>query len=81
MAEKVCPVCNAMFGVQYVCPACGAMMVDNGAVTDFIGPYSPYSSHDGPGCSISQDSEGCVHLFFCPVCGRDMQKEIPTLKI
>ena len=45
-------------------------MRDDGPVTDYYGPYSPYFN-------LEFESHVCHHLFACPECGQDMVVGIP----
>ncbi|MGQ9823941.1 MAG: hypothetical protein ACUVSK_02915, partial [Desulfotomaculales bacterium] len=48
---------------------CGSKMKDTNPVSDYYGPYSPYS---GAGRTFSF----CLHLFTCPACGKDRRVKI-----
>ncbi len=61
--STMCPACNGIIGSHPSC-RCGTEMTDSGPVSDYYGPYSPYS-----GAGFAQ--RNCVHLFTCPACGRD----------
>ncbi len=71
--ETACVLCNAMETLSPGC-TCGAIMQDNGPVTDFAGPYSPYFH-------IGFASSHCPHLFTCPACGKDRVITVPLLRI
>ncbi|WP_371381490.1 hypothetical protein [Sporomusa aerivorans] len=68
--ENVCPLCNAMEKVEEACPSCGEIMLDGGAVNNYLGPYSPYAEND---FLPFQTDRYCIHLLYCPVCGYDTQ--------
>lgn len=63
--SKICPLCNSIYNVKKTCN-CGAEMQDTGPAADYNGPYSPYFN-------LAFEEPVCVHLFSCPVCGRDRQ--------
>ncbi|MGB9803800.1 hypothetical protein [Desulfofundulus sp.] len=67
-----CPLCNGIYTEQQIC-TCGATMKDAGLVTDYYGPYSPYFN-------LSFEDPICLHLFSCPVCGRELQVAVPITK-
>lgn len=64
-----CALCNTLVTVTPPC-SCGETMLDQGPVTDYMGPYSPYYN-----TSFTQTR--CHHLFSCPSCGRDQVIPIP----
>ncbi|MDU2065872.1 MAG: hypothetical protein E6713_13690 [Sporomusaceae bacterium] len=67
--ETFCSLCNGIESKLVTCDYCGQIMVNQGRLVDYYGPYSPYTS---------QDSEGsCVHLFYCPYCRNDQRIAIP----
>ncbi len=76
--EKVCPLCNALQTITETCPRCGASLVDGGALSGYLGPYSPYMDVQGlPFCS-----EGyCVHLVYCPTCEYDTRLPLARVTI
>ena len=57
-----CPVCNGFYNLELACP-CGSALEDMGRLADFIGPYSPYQD--------LVTASDCVHLYYCPACGKD----------
>ncbi|MBP2662435.1 MAG: hypothetical protein H6Q71_383 [Firmicutes bacterium] len=71
--EKVCPLCNVLQLITEKCPRCGASLVDGGAVSAYMGPYSPYmDTQDLP----FQSENYCLHLLYCPVCQYDTRSAV-----
>lgn len=65
--ETVCPLCNGLSSLNAVCSLCGHLLTDGGALTDYVGPYSPYELTP----KTSNNRTQCVHLMACPNCGND----------
>ncbi len=63
--EHVCPLCNGLSRFHAACTRCGDPLEDAGAVSDYVGPYSPYELTP----RLEQQSDQCVHLLHCPACG------------
>lgn len=69
--EKICPVCNGLQNLAIHCPRCGLIMAEEGSITDFLGPYSPYFDRDLLELNNNLLVEGpdpCVHLLTCANC-------------
>lgn len=80
-----CPACNGLSELRQSCPDCGAEMEDMGAVSDYLGPYSPYEDREllestGPD-TLEPDWGECIHLMSCPNCGRDKRRSVETVTI
>lgn len=60
---KVCPLCNDIREVTVIC-LCGEKMRDSGLVSDYYGPYSPYSY-------VDFEDLFCCHIFTCFWCGKN----------
>lgn len=82
--KGICPACNGLTTLQTACPFCGESMLDQGSVSEYYGPYSPYVEEDTLTLlnlwtpkDLEQSSEGedcpipCIHLLACPRCGWD----------
>ncbi|NLK20670.1 MAG: hypothetical protein GX308_01005 [Epulopiscium sp.] len=77
----VCPLCNALKTKEIICETCHTKMEDGGMIGDYYDDYSPYLpisiTARIDGCPPSQ----CVHLFYCPKCGRDKRVSINKQEI
>ncbi|GIM48244.1 hypothetical protein DNHGIG_37930 [Collibacillus ludicampi] len=62
--EHVCPVCNGLSKLQETCKQCGSWLEDDGPMTDFVGPYSPYELTP----QVHQKVGTCIHLLTCTYC-------------
>ena len=52
-------------------------MQDQGKVSGFFGPYSPYEEF-----RAANGSDGkCVHLLSCPRCGNDFRMNIDLVEM
>lgn len=69
--EKFCPLCNGIHTIFITCDSCGYEMTDQGTVSDYYGPYSPYDA-----INVAHD-DCCVHLFYCTHCHLDHRLAIP----
>lgn len=69
--EKFCPLCNGIHNILISCDSCGAEMTDQGTVSDYYGPYSPYDALD----VVEHDC--CIHLFYCKHCHLDHRLAVP----
>ena len=67
-----------MIDVTELCPSCGGKMEDGGALDEYYDPYSPYIEATSGKYAI-EDSDKCIHLIYCPFCGKDIRKEIKTV--
>lgn len=65
--QRVCPLCNGLSRFNAPCAQCDSSLEDDGLVTDYIGPYSPYDLSPRQ----IQDAVQCVHLLHCPNCGKE----------
>ena len=74
-----CPLCNAFINVKENCPKCGKPMEDRGRVEDFFAPYNPYLDHET--VTMGQPPHQCIHLFYCPQCGRDLRMIINQIPV
>lgn len=71
--NKGCPLCNGLIDIYEFCPDCGGKMEDGGAIDEYLDPYSPYIE------ITNKEQFGdnkCLHLIYCPCCGRDKRKKI-----
>lgn len=76
--NMICPLCNGLKNLQdYKCPGCGHYMQDQGRISVFFGPYSPYEELK---VENSLD-EKCMHLISCPVCGIDFRINIALVEM
>lgn len=73
--EKFCPLCNGIHTIFILCDSCGAEMTDQGTVSDYYGPYSPYDAHD-----VVED-DCCIHLFYCKYCHLDHRLAVPLERL
>lgn len=69
--EKFCPLCNGIHNILISCDSCGAEMTDQGTVSDYYGPYSPYDALD------VGEHDCCIHLFYCKHCHLDHRLAVP----
>ncbi|NPV27476.1 MAG: hypothetical protein HPY81_08590 [Firmicutes bacterium] len=80
-----CPACNGLSELRQNCPDCGEEMEDMGAVSDYLGPYSPYQDRELLDLTVPDAQEHdwgeCVHLLFCPNCGRDHRQRVETIPL
>ncbi|HCW03370.1 MAG TPA: hypothetical protein DGK91_01835 [Clostridium sp.] len=58
---KVCPICNAMYNLNYRCSNCSQLLTDSGRLVDYLGPYSA----DMP----IENNSYCLHIYKCSNCG------------
>jgi hypothetical protein len=72
---EVCPVCNGLTEVLSACPNCQAEMSDQGAVTDYLGPYAPYELVTAAG----EQEHYCLHAVVCGNCGFRQTIAVPLL--
>jgi len=82
--EQVCPLCNGLREVEKKCPKCGEKMLDGGRIQDYYAPYSPYLDENllSPPKVNMENSEGlCIHLLYCPNCGKDQRILVNELYI
>ncbi|MCL4440797.1 MAG: hypothetical protein M1609_09490 [Firmicutes bacterium] len=80
--EYGCPVCNGLTEKTMPCPECGELMKDDGMVENYYGPYSPYENTDTYEPPLFWELAPvlpCVHLFSCPLCGRDTRVAFPQV--
>jgi len=76
--EKICPLCNALQQITAECPQCGAALVDGGAVSSYLGPYSPYMDTQ---CLPFKSEDYCLHLLYCPACQYDTRIQLAFVMI
>lgn len=74
--SKVCPVCNGLTEVLTTCPVCQGKMDDQGAVTDYLGPYAPYDLAAETPCQLDHY---CLHTVVCSDCGFRQSVAVPLL--
>lgn len=76
--ENICPLCNGLQSINEICPNCGEIMVDGGALANYLGPYSPYAEI----ASLPSQSEAqCIHLIYCPKCRYDDRVSVSLITI
>jgi hypothetical protein len=63
--DQVCPLCNGLTALDATCGKCGARMIDDGMLTDYVGPYSPYEL--SPRMRVEEEGR-CTHLLHCSSC-------------
>lgn len=63
----VCPVCNGLSKLLQTCQRCGMILHDEGMLTDFIGPYSPYELSP----RTNGENGTCIHILHCAQCNRE----------
>ncbi|MBP1155012.1 hypothetical protein ACVLD2_001085 [Paenibacillus sp. PvR052] len=67
-----CAVCNGMEPLEYPCPVCGHPASDEGKLSDFYGPYSPYRPIDDLKMINGYDEDMklhlCIHSVYCTEC-------------
>jgi len=73
--NKSCPLCNGLIDIYEFCPDCGGKMEDGGAINEYYDPYSPYIEIISSRERFENDNE-CLHLIYCPFCGRDKREKI-----
>ncbi|SDI45117.1 hypothetical protein [Paenibacillus naphthalenovorans] len=74
-----CAVCNGMELLECACPVCGHPAQDEGKLSDFYGPYSPYRNIDDLKLTngfIDLEQHICVHSIYCPECGRSSAQPV-----
>ncbi|TVY10515.1 hypothetical protein [Paenibacillus cremeus] len=67
----VCEVCNGMTALTVECQSCHAPANDQGKLSDYYGPYSPYRPADELKAANGFEdlaSHQCIHVAFCPQC-------------
>ncbi|WP_281883566.1 hypothetical protein [Paenibacillus sp. YYML68] len=67
----LCSVCNGMESVSASCPSCQGSALDQGKLSDYYGPYSPYRSMDDLKLTngyADMEQQQCVHYGYCPQC-------------
>lgn len=67
----ICSVCNGMESLVNNCPECNHLAQDQGKLSDYYGPYSPYRPIDElKATNGSEDliQHSCIHLAFCSNC-------------
>lgn len=73
--NTICPRCNSFDQSEVRCHKCQTAMDDLGKAVDYLDEYSPYEEIstlklvDGLQQSIARHE--CLHLFYCPKCGRE----------
>ncbi|MNI16625.1 hypothetical protein D3C73_699630 [compost metagenome] len=71
MTTYICDVCNGMKSLASNCPACNHLAEDQGKLSDFYGPYSPYRPIDELKASNGFEdlsSHRCIHVACCSNC-------------
>jgi hypothetical protein len=71
MLTDICDVCNGMAALASICPECNQLADDQGKLSDFYGPYSPYRSIDELNATNGfedLDQHRCTHLAYCSNC-------------
>ncbi|HBT19913.1 MAG TPA: hypothetical protein DEA47_00840 [Peptococcaceae bacterium] len=82
--NQVCPVCNGMAAFVIQCPECGKPMDDQGHISDFYGPYSPYEEDLWPqltGLSGRVASSRCIHFLYCSRCRIGRRRAVKKILI
>ncbi|CAG7643101.1 hypothetical protein ACFQI7_10660 [Paenibacillus allorhizosphaerae] len=67
----ICEVCNGLESLSSSCPTCLQPADDQGKLSDFYGPYSPYRPIDDLKATNGFDDARqhlCIHLAYCPNC-------------
>jgi hypothetical protein len=67
----ICEVCNGMAPLTGICPECNHPLEDQGKLSDFYGPYSPYRPADDLKITngyLDVKQHRCIHLANCPDC-------------
>lgn len=68
----LCPVCNGFEELRLCCKECQGMMDDQGRLSDYYGPYSPYRPIDDlkltNGFEDDFQSHVCLHWVQCQGC-------------
>jgi hypothetical protein len=69
--SSICDVCNGMEPLVSRCPECTHLAEDQGKLSDFYDPYSPYRPIDelkatNGFADLSQ--RRCIHLAYCSNC-------------
>ncbi len=72
LVEKICPICNKIEVKNICCSRCNGIMVDEGRVQEYMGPY-------GAEMPIKDSEEYCLHLYCCEKC--NFMKRIYIKKI
>ncbi|MEW6663297.1 MAG: hypothetical protein ACOY9Y_05520 [Bacillota bacterium] len=67
----ICPLCNGLESLREVCPECGFNCLDQGPVSGFADPYSPYEEAELLSADGAHPDRRCIHLVSCPRCGWD----------
>ncbi|SNS86613.1 hypothetical protein SAMN05446037_102476 [Anaerovirgula multivorans] len=69
--ELVCPICNGLVSYVVKCPYCEEIMKAAGAIQDYFDDYSTYLDKDITEMIDGVSENQCLHIFYCPQCGRD----------
>lgn len=74
MCDDICSICNGLTKLLLTCPRCQTAMTDQGALTDYTGPYAPYRrTPEEPA------ARRCLHLVDCADCGNSRVVAVPLL--
>ena len=77
--SMICPLCNGLKNLYiHTCPECGDDMQDQGMISGFFGPYSPYEELE---MANKSSDEKCVHLFSCSRCGNDFRRYVDLIEV
>lgn len=82
--QLICPICNGLRDISLSCSECGALMEDQGHVSDYFGPYSPYEEDLWPqltGEAGSYFSHRCLHFFSCPRCRKGATRTVTKIPV
>jgi len=67
----ICSVCNGMESLLNNCPECNRLAQDQGRLSDYYGPYSPYRPIDDLKATNGYEDliqHTCIHLAYCSNC-------------
>ncbi|WP_284637899.1 hypothetical protein [Paenibacillus silviterrae] len=68
-----CPVCNGLEELSFPCEQCREALDDQGRLSDFYDPYSPYRPIDDIKLTNGYEdlsTHQCIHLGRCSHCHR-----------
>lgn len=79
--DFICPLCNGLNTVSIVCENCNIKMIDGGREADYYDDYSTYLPMSLTARIDGYSLNKCVHLFYCPSCGKDDRIPIEKQKM
>lgn len=77
--ELVCPICNGLVTYDKNCPYCHEKMEAAAAIQDYFDDYSPYLDKEITAMMDGVSDNQCLHIFYCPKCGKDQRVAIDKI--